>query len=229
MRSYELQGEIMTYEDTSKVISELGILPLATLFPDHPSLNSLTQVENWHTGSEYDPWLWRARFPGEGVAAYGKFIKKKAILISKEWFPAYVAALGSDTRLEERYKNGLCTKEALTLLRVIQEDEGIETRQLRSDAGMKATDKKTAFDNAVTELQSTLDIVISGVKERQNANGEKNGWSSTSFETVSHWMEENGISPFEGTREEAVEWLKAEMDKSWSPAAKAWVYKAWRW
>ncbi|MDQ0195023.1 AlkZ-related protein [Paenibacillus wynnii] len=223
------QGGITTYDEAANIISEIGILPLATLLPDHPSLNSLTKAENWHTGSELDPWAWRARFPGEGIAAYGKFIKKKAILISKEWFPAYVAALGSGSTLEERYKNGLCSREALTLFRIIREDEGIETRRLRTEADMKATEKKTAFDNAVTELQGTLDIVISGVDERKNAEGEKSGWNSTSFETVSHWMEDSGISPFKGTRTEAKEWLKSEMDKVWSPAAKTWMYKAWKW
>ncbi|MCL6603458.1 MAG: hypothetical protein K6T94_11330 [Paenibacillus sp.] len=220
---------ITTYEEATEIISELGIIPLATLLPDHPSINSLTQAENWHTGSEFDPWLWRARFPGEGIAAYGKFIKKKAILISRDWFPVYLAAIGSESPLEVRYNNGLCSREALNLLRIVREDEGIETRSLRSEAGMKAKEQKTAFDNAVTELQGSLDIVISGVKARHNGMGEVNGWNSTSFETVSHWMDEAGITPFEGSREEAVDWLKSEMDKLWSPAAKAWIYKVWGW
>ncbi|WP_410511386.1 hypothetical protein PaeBR_14965 [Paenibacillus sp. BR2-3] len=223
------QDYITTFEEATKIISEIGILPLAPLLPDHPSLSGLTKPENWHTGSEFDPWLWRARFPGEGIAAYGKFIKKKAILVSREWFPVYVAALGSDLPLEERYNNGLSSREALTLLAIIREQEGIETRKLRAEAEMKAKEKKTAFDHAVTELQGSLDIVISGVKERQNAEGEKNGWNSTSFETVSHWMEESGISPFPGTREDATEWLKSEMDKGWSAAAKSWIVKAWGW
>jgi len=222
-------NSITTYEEAAEVISRMGFLPLAPLIPEHPSLNRITKAENWHIGSEYDPWLWRARFPGDGLAAYGKFIRKKGILVSREWFPAYVAALGSDDPLKVRYKNGLCSKEALKLLAIIEEEEGIETRKLRLEADMKPADQKSAFDNAVTELQGSLDIVISGVKERQNAEGEKNGWNSTSFETVRHWMEAGDLSPFAGTRSDAVKWLKNEMDKAWTPAAKTWICKLWSW
>ncbi|WP_379134333.1 hypothetical protein [Paenibacillus sp. sgz500958] len=220
---------ITTYEEAAEVVARFGILPLASLIPEHPSVNGITKAENWHTGSDLDPWLWRAQFPGDGLAAYGKFIKKKAILISREWFPAYMAAIASTASLQERYNNGLCSKEALLLFNIIEEEEGIETRRLRSKAEMKATEKKTAFDNAVTELQGSLDIVISGVKERHNADSEKNGWNSTSFETAEHWMAETGLAPFNGTRNEAIEWLKAEMDKVWSPAAQAWIYKTFSW
>jgi hypothetical protein len=222
-------GSINTYDEAARVISEFGIIPLAPLMPEHPSLSGITKAENWHTGSDLDPWQWRARFPGEGLAAYGKFIKKKAILVSREWFPVYVAALGSGASLKERYNNGLSSREALTLFTIIQENEGIETRAIRSEADMKAKDKKTSFDNALADLQGSVDIVISGVSERHNSDGEKNGWNSTSFETVSHWLAVNGISPFTGSREEAIDWLKSEIDKKWSPEAKAWIYKAWSW
>lgn len=220
---------VTTFEEMAEVVARLGILPLAALIPEHPSVNGLTLAENWHTGSELDPWGWRVRFPGEGLAGYGKFIKKKAVLVSCDWFPAYLAAAGSPRPLEERYDSGLATREALTLLQIIREQEGIETRQLRSTADMKAKEKKTAFDNAVTELQGTLDIVISGVKQRLNADGEPNGWNSTSFETTGHWMKEAGIQPFEGSREEAVVWLRSRMDGSWAPEAVAWISKALAW
>lgn len=229
MGSVESLESITTFEEMAEVVAKLGIVPLAPLIPGHPSVNGLTLAENWHTGSGLDPWGWRVRFPGEGLAGYGKFIRKKAVLVSREWLPAYLAAAGSPRSLEERYDSGLATREALTLLQIIREHEGIETRQLRSMADMKAKEKKTAFDNAVTELQGTLDIVISGVKQRLNADGEPNGWNSTSFETSGQWMNDAGIEPFEGTREEAVAWLRSRTDGSWTPEAIAWISKALGW
>lgn len=220
------EGSVTTFEEAAAIVAKIGILPLATLIPEHPSLNGLTKAENWHTGSELDPWSWRVRFPGEGLAGYGKFVKKKAILVSRDWFPAFVAALGSNKSIEERYNDGLASREAVALLQIIREHQGIDTRILRAEANMKAKEMKTAFDNAVSELQASLDIVISGVKERKNAEGEKNGWSSTSFETVSHWMEDNGLSTFEGDRGEAVAWLQSGMSDIWSPSAMAWTNKA---
>ncbi|MEK4851917.1 hypothetical protein NST04_18860 [Paenibacillus sp. FSL H7-0756] len=220
---------VTTFEEMAEVVARLGIVPLASLIPEHPSVNGLTLAENWHTDTELDPWGWRVRFPGEGLAGYGKFIKKKAILVSREWLPAYLAAAGPHQSLVDRYESGLATREALTLLEIIRANEGIETRQLRSMADMKAKEKKTAFDNAVTELQGSLDIVISGVKQRVNADGEPNGWNSTSYETTGHWMQEAGIPPFEGSREEAIAWLRSRMEAAWAPEAVAWINKALGW
>ena len=53
-----------------------------------------------------------------------------------------------------------------------------------------------------------LDIGISGIKEKQNINGEKNGWSSTSFETIDYWMKKNGLKLDHWEREDAKEKLK---------------------
>lgn len=223
------QENVTTFEEMAEVVARLGIVPLAGLIPEHPSVNGLTLAENWHTDTELDPWRWRVRFPGEGLAGYGKFIKKKAVLISREWLPAYLAAAGPQRSLEERYKSGQATREALTLLEIIRANEGIETRQLRSMADMKAKEKKTAFDNAVTELQGSLDIVISGVKQRVNAAGEPNGWNSTSYETTGHWMQEAGISPFAGSRDEALVWLRGRMEEAWAPEAIAWTTKVVGW
>lgn len=224
--SVEEQDVVITYGEMAEVIARLGILPLAGLIPEHPSVNGLTRAENWHTGSELDPWSWRARFPGEGLAGYGKFIRKKAVLVSREWFPAFVKAVGSSQELEERYNNGLASREAVLLLQIIRDNEGIETRELRALADMKAKEKKTAFGNALNELQGTADIVISGVKQRLNASGEVNGWNSTSFETAGHWMRENNLPAFDGSRKEAAAWLQAAMDGVWTPAAIVWITKA---
>lgn len=229
MGNVDVAKRVTTYEEMAEVIKKLGIVPLATLIPQHPTVNGLTPAENWHTGSELDPWGWRTRFPGEGLAGYGKFMKKKAVLVARDWFPAFVKSAGSSRSLEERYNDGLASREALSLLQIIRTNEGIDTRELRVLADMKAKEKKTAFDNAVTELQGTLDMVISGVQERTNALGEKNGWNSTSFETVGHWMEQNGLSPYDGTREEAIAELRARMDGTWSPEAVAWISKTMSW
>ncbi|SEN89744.1 hypothetical protein SAMN04487895_103353 [Paenibacillus sophorae] len=220
-------GAPFTFDDAAELVTNIGILPLAPLIPEHPSLKGLTREEDWHTDTELDPWQWRVRFPGEGKAAYGKFLKKKAVLVAREWFPYFPAALGSSLTLKERYDRGLSGREALTVLEIIEGKEGIETRQLRSEAEMKAKEKKTAFDNALNELQGSVDIVISGVRARLNADGDKNGWNSTSFETAAHWMRESGMEPFAGDKEEAIAWLNARIEPVWSPEATAWIQKLW--
>jgi hypothetical protein len=209
---------IKTYEEATQVIKELGILPLATLVPQYPSLDSMTLKENWHTGSEFDPWLWRAMFPSEGTAAYGKFLKKKSVLISKEVLPLIRAVLGNKVTMEKRYSDGLVSREAFELFKLIREEEGIDTRVLRVKAGMKNKEKKKAFDQALVELQGSMDIVVAGTKEKTNDLGEKNGWSSTSFETMDHWATMNNVAQVPNLVE-AKTALKNHLEKVSNPEA----------
>lgn len=108
---------------------------------------------------------------------YGKFIKKKAILISREILPLVKTVLGSEYSVKRCYEDGMISKEALDLYSIISEEEGIDTRVLRVKAGMKDKEKKKSFEHALQELQGTMDIVISGTKQKQNELGEINGWA----------------------------------------------------
>jgi hypothetical protein len=220
--------QITTYEEAVEAIKELGLLPLANLTPHYPSLESMTAKENWHTESELDPWLWRAKFPADGVAAYGKFLKKKAILISREWLPFVFAIIGSKEPIEERYSNGLVSRDALELYRIIREEEGIDTRVLRLKAGMKDKDKKKPFDQAIVELQANMDIVVSGTKAKTNELGEVNGWSSTAFETMENWATRNQVNLGTIDREQAKQELIRHFEKNCHPEAMKFFQKLFK-
>jgi hypothetical protein len=188
-----MEYKVKTYEEAAKAIEELGILPLASLIPDFPSLNSITSREYWHSGTEFDPWIWRTKFSSDGIAGYGKFIKKKSVLVSRQLLPYVKKVLGSDQSLEERYFNGNVSKVAWDLYKIVSEEEGMDTRELRAKAKLKEKEKKKIFENAVLELQGSMDMVISGIQEKKNHLGEKNGWSSTAFETYDCWAARNTI------------------------------------
>ncbi|MGG4397796.1 hypothetical protein ABEX25_26220 [Paenibacillus thiaminolyticus] len=215
------QAMIDTYEEAIEVVFAYGILPLAPLVPDYPSLSGITLPERWHSDTELDPWRWRVRFPGDGVAGYGKFVKKKAILVASDLIPSVKALLGSSRSIAERYGDGLLSKAAKEVYGRIEEKQGIETRALRAAAGMKAKESKKEFDQALGELQSGLDIVISGVRAPRNEAGEVNGWNSTCFETLEHWMEGAGIPLAPMTADEAASRLQARLQQNSSPQAMA--------
>jgi hypothetical protein len=208
-----MKYKIHTYEEAIQVIKEVGFLPLASLIPHYPSLDSITSKEDWYSGSQFDPWLWRTKFPVDGVAAYGKFIKKKSVLISSELLPLIRGILGSKDSMKERFSDGVISREAFQLYRLIQEEEEIDTRILRVKAGMKDKEKKKPFDNALLELQASMDIVVSRTKEKTNEEGEKNGWSSTSFETMENWTSRNNIDQINLDMEEAKNELKGHFIK----------------
>lgn len=201
--------KVKTYDEAIKVIEEIGLLPLAPLIPDFPSLNSITAKDSWHSETEDDPWIWRTKFSTDGVASYGKFMKKKSILVSRKLLPYVKKVLGFDESIEDRHFNGLVSKEAYNLYKIISAEEGIDTRMLRSKAELKEKEKKKIFENALLELQGTMDIVISGIEERLNVDGEKNGWSSTAFETYDSWANRNEIDMIDMDKEEARNYLIA--------------------
>lgn len=217
---------IQTYEEAVDVINELGFLPLAPLFDDYPSLGGVTEKGNWYTDTANDPWKWRTRFAAEGVAAYGKFMKKKAVFISRGLLPLMIAALGSSVPVKERYESGNLSKDALNLFSIISDEEGIDTRVLRVKAGMKDKEKKKAFDQALLELQVSLDIVVSGTKEKQDGNGEKNGWSSTSYETMGAWMKKHNIEELKMGKDAAKRELTEHFSNKSSEQAMEKIKKA---
>lgn len=202
-----MEYKVKTYEDAVKVIEEIGLLPLSPLIPDFPSLNSITSPDSWHSETEFDPWIWRTKFSTDGVAGYGKFIKKKSVLVSRKLLPYVKIVLGFNESIEERYFNGKVSKEAFNLYKIISLEEGIDTRALRSKADLKEKDKKKIFENALLELQGTMDIVISGIQEKKSVHGEKNGWSSTAFETYDSWASRNNIGIIEMDKDEAKKYL----------------------
>ncbi|MFS0869786.1 hypothetical protein [Paenibacillus xylanilyticus] len=217
---------IVTYEEAVQRIQFLGLLPLAPLFPDFPSLSSLTPRENWHTDTDLDPWLWRSRLAEDGVAAYGKFVKKKALLISREYFP-WVHRLLSDSRtIQEQYDAGLLSRDAFKLYERIEEQEGIDGRALRTQAGFGAKEDKKAFDQGLLDLQSSTAIVISGTKEKEGLAEGKVAWNSSSYETAGHWMSRQGIERFEGSIPEARDLLLEKLKENTTGAGLVKIKKA---
>ncbi len=213
------QTIVNTFEEVCDVVEHLGILPLSSFIPGHPSLISITQDTAWHTGTDTDPWLWRDRFAGEGVAAYGRFLAGKPLLISRQMFPLMRCLLAPSETMAERYAAGILARPTARMYDCIRENDGIDVKTLRMLTGMQRTSDKRAFDVSLIDLQSTADIVISGISERLNEHGNKSGWNSTCYMLSDHWMEQHGISPALFTREEAKTKLYAWIEQLWEESA----------
>src|SRR5260370_31729496 len=85
--------------------------------------------------------------------------------------------------------------------------------------GMHYTSYKNAFEHTMTDLQSTSDIVNSGISERLNEHGNKSGWNSTCYMLADRWMELHGIASALFTREEAKTKLYAWIEQRWDERA----------
>ena len=115
---------VKTYEEASQAVEHLGILPLSGWIPGHPSLDSITEPAAWHTGADTDPWRWRDRFASQGLAAYGRFLGSRPILIARGVFPLVKCLLASPQPVKERYAAGLLARSTVQIYQIIQDNQG---------------------------------------------------------------------------------------------------------
>lgn len=216
---------VKTYEEASRAVEQLGILPLSGLIPGHPSLDSMTEPAAWHTGTDTDPWHWRDRFASEGIAAYGRFTGSRPILIAREVFPLLKCLLASSQTVQERYAAGLLARSTVQIYEIIRQNRGIEVRALRKAAGMQNKADKNAFDHALIDLQNTADIVISGVAENRDDQGRKSGWNGTCYMLADHWMEEHAMTPLQLSPTDAKTQLFAWLKPRWEEEALWYLQK----
>lgn len=222
-------GTASTYGEIVSLVRSYGILPLSGFVPDHPSLDSVTEPSSWHTGSDHDPWVWRDRLAGEGVAAYGRFFAKKPVFIAAELFPLFVSALQPSKSVQERYEDGELSQAAVRVYEAIRSEPGIEVRDLRKAAGLHAQSDKLAFDKALIELQESFEIVIRGFVEKRNELGGKSGWSGTGYTPAALWLDEQGFpisdNPPAAVSDSAKQALKEQLHLKLSPNAAAFLLK----
>lgn len=210
---------VNTFDEACDTIDQLGILPLSSFIPNHPSLVSITHDEAWHTGMESDPWLWRDYFAGEGVAAYGRFIAGKPIFISRQLFPLVKGVLSPSEAIADRYAAGVLARSTMRMYECIRDNDGIDVKRLRTLTGMQGPSKKRDFDRSLIELQGSSDIVISGISERLNEHGNKSGWNSTCYMLADRWMVTNGIVPTPYSPEDAKAILYSWITERWNENA----------
>jgi hypothetical protein len=218
--------KIHTFEEAVSVVKEMGVVPLSSFIPEHPSLESITEKAAWHTGEANDPWLWRDRFAGEGIAAYGRFFKKKPMLIDSRLFPLWCRALESSMDVEERYQDGLASRHTVRLYEVIRDNPGIDVKTLRKAVGLASKEDKAEFDKTLIELQSSTEVVIAGISDRLNEQGNKNGWNSTCYVLSEVWIAQHGLNTVRISAKEAKRELLADCKQRWSEEAYSFVVKA---
>ncbi len=215
----------ITFTEAGEVVEHLGILPLSSFIPGHPSLTSITRPDAWHTGADTDPWLWRDRFAAEGIAAYGRFLGDKPLLVSRDTFLLVRCLLAQAETVEERYAAGLLAKPTLRIYNCIRENDDIDVRTLRTLTGMQHSSNKNAFDRSLTELQNTAEVVISGISERLNSQGNKSGWNSTCYMLADNWMERHGIVKAQLSPAQAKTKLYALIEPRWEESAVQYLKK----
>jgi hypothetical protein len=126
-------------------------------------------------------WEWKGPVINELNCAYGKFFEKKAVYISKEWFPDFANyrrdgydfdAAWDDELVQRRYK----------AIMDICEDGGMHPGfELKPAAGFGKDGYKN-FDGCITQLQMQTYLIIRKFERRRNKRGQSYGMAVSYYQ-----------------------------------------------
>ncbi len=113
-------------------------------------------------------WDWKDELPSQGLVYYGKWLRKKPMLIALKLLP-FLYALSENTGdvldyLVE-YRDGRLTDEGRRVYEVLLKGGPMPTSHLRRAAGLAGKDAAPRFDRAIVELQMRLMIVKVGISD----------------------------------------------------------------
>lgn len=192
MSSDYINTKISKYNEFARVIEDVGFMPLSNNCIDFINLSDLTQLEQWHTGLDSDPWQWRVKIEADGKAAYAKLFDKKPGFISLEWYPIFLAARRKGRSFKEIYSQGLISNDAKNIYDLFERHNNLAIYGIKAMAGFtKETNSK--YESAMSELQMGMFITINGTKQKVSAKGELYGWPATAYTTVEKWAGEEII------------------------------------
>lgn len=164
-------------------INELGFLPLFKNEIEGFSAEEHTSDRFWWTGDkEQDPWEWREIIAGSGEVAYGKFFRKKAGFISKEWFPYFANYRRDGYDFDARWEDGLASMRCRKVMNRFEEREIWAGHELKAQAGFRKGGEKN-FPGIVTELQMRTYLTICDFRRKRNKKGAEYGMAVSVYTT----------------------------------------------
>ena len=132
---------IKTKQDLLDAVDRLGFLPLFENSIPGFSVEENVDPTAWF-GSEEGVWEWKGPVIRETGCAYGKFLEKKAVFVSREWFPDFANYRRDGYNFDARYEDGLAPFRDKELYDLLDETAPIMTGDLRDKGGYRKGGKK---------------------------------------------------------------------------------------
>lgn len=172
---------IRTKEDLLDAVEQLGFLPLFENSIPGFSVEENVDLSIWF-GKDPGPWEWKGPVIRELGCAYGKFFEKKAVFISREWFPDFANYRRDGYDFDARYDDGLAPFRDKELYDLLDETAPILTGDLRDKGDYRKGGRK-GFETIITRLQSQCYAVISDFKYKKDKHGKQYGWGVAEYST----------------------------------------------
>ena len=181
---------VRTKQDLIDAVQTFGIVPyFSTSIPGFSLEEHCHPAALWSPDGADDAWAWKGAVIREAHCAYGKFFEKKAVYVSREWFPDLANYRRDGYDFDARYDDGLAKTQDKELFDLIDRNGPLLSKALRAAGGYgysgrfgKAEGKK-GFDSSLTRLQELCYVTTSDFVYSIDKHGNRHGWGVAQYTT----------------------------------------------
>lgn len=180
--SYDDPRCIHSADELADYVRKVGFLPLFGNTVTGFSVEEMTEGQYWWTGDARDPWAWREQMCRYEDIAYGKFFRRKAGFIAKEWFPVFANARRDGYDFDARMDDGLGTARQKQIMDCFSDTPVLASPALKNAAGFVG-ERAKYFDQTMLELEMMTYLTVDSFTRKRNKKGEAYGWSIAVYTT----------------------------------------------
>ena len=118
----------------------------------------------------------------ESGCAYGKFFEKKAVFISREWFPDFANFRRDGYDFDARWDDGLASYADKDLYELLEANAPVVSTGLKRLGGYGKGGRK-GFETVITRLQAQGYVLISDFVYARSRDGNTYGWGLSQYST----------------------------------------------
>lgn len=177
---------IKNIDDLKAAVTELGFVPFFENSIPGFSIEEHVDPRIWFS-NEDGPWEWKGPVINELGCAYGKFFEKKAVYISREWFPDFANYRRDGYDFDARYEDGLVYIGDKRLYDLIDSNAPILSKHLKQIGNYRKGGNK-GFDTIINRLQAQGYVLISDFRYMIDKNGNEYGWGVAEYSTPEQFM-----------------------------------------
>ena len=203
---------IRTIKDLEQAVEELGFLPyFANSIPGF-SIEEHVDPRVWFSG-EPGTWEWKGPVINELNCAYGKFFEKKAVYISKDWFPDFANYRRDGYDFDARFEDGLAPYRDKALYDLVASESPVLSKRLKALGNFRKGGNK-GFETVITRLQMQTYVVPVNYEYSVRKSGEEFGWGNCRYDIAdNYWGKKLCCSAYKREPEESYERIMKQFKK----------------
>ena len=218
---------VKTKKDLKAAVEKYGFVPLFAGSVPGFSVEEHAVPEVWYSegSSEWPVWDWKGPVIRECGCAYGKFFEKRAVFISREWFPDFANYRRDGYDFDARWDEGLASRRDKVLYELLDANAPVLSKGLKN-LGDYRKGGRTGFDTLITRLQAQGYVLISDFVYERAKDGREFGWGIAQYSTPEKFFgPEFRETVYKRTPEESFERMLRHLQKILPQADEAAIRK----